>query len=139
MKYNIKNVKFISLGVLRFQAGIDRYCAFRSERRSSKRKGSQTVLHITLKFFPYEETEHADSSVLVCTPSMYWWMQMNPNVSDLALYDIQGTPGVAADISHINSKAITKVSFDHFVTPSTVTIFLLTGCGLCLAAICALL
>lgn len=36
---------------------------------------------------------------------------MNPNVSDLALYDIQGTPGVAADISHINSKAITKVLF----------------------------
>ncbi|CAL8461916.1 g1447 [Coccomyxa elongata] len=35
-------------------------------------------------------------------------MKMNPNVSDLALYDIQGTPGVAADISHINSKAITK-------------------------------
>lgn len=34
---------------------------------------------------------------------------MNPYVSDLALYDIQGTPGVAADISHINSKAKTKV------------------------------
>ena len=41
------------------------------------------------------------------------WMldlQMNPYVSDLALYDIQGTPGVAADISHINSKATTKVT-----------------------------
>ncbi|KAK9908813.1 hypothetical protein WJX75_003241 [Coccomyxa subellipsoidea] len=35
-------------------------------------------------------------------------MKMNPYVSDLALYDIQGTPGVAADISHINSKAKTK-------------------------------
>ena len=34
--------------------------------------------------------------------------QMNPYVSELALYDIQGTPGVAADISHINSKAKTK-------------------------------
>ena len=45
---------------------------------------------------------------------MCWWMQMNPNVSDLALYDIQGTPGVAADISHINSKAITKVSCNPY-------------------------
>lgn len=35
---------------------------------------------------------------------------MNPYVSELALYDIQGTPGVAADISHINSKAKTKVN-----------------------------
>ena len=34
---------------------------------------------------------------------------MNPYVCDLALYDLQGTPGVAADISHINSKAKTKV------------------------------
>ena len=40
-------------------------------------------------------------------------LQMNPYVSDLALYDIQGTPGVAADISHINSKAKTKVSPFH--------------------------
>ena len=35
-------------------------------------------------------------------------LQMNPYVSELALYDIQGTPGVACDISHINSKAKTK-------------------------------
>lgn len=41
---------------------------------------------------------------------------MNPYVSDLALYDIQGTPGVAADISHINSKAKTKVSL-HECSP----------------------
>lgn len=32
-------------------------------------------------------------------------MKLSPYVSDLALYDIAGTPGVAADISHINSKA----------------------------------
>jgi len=34
---------------------------------------------------------------------------MNPYVSSLSLYDIAGTPGVAADISHINTKAIAKV------------------------------
>jgi malate dehydrogenase len=36
--------------------------------------------------------------------------QMNPYVSHLSLYDVVGTPGVAADISHINSKAQVKVS-----------------------------
>ena len=36
--------------------------------------------------------------------------QISPYVSHLSLYDIAGTPGVATDISHINSKAIVKVS-----------------------------
>ena len=35
--------------------------------------------------------------------------QINPYVSELALYDIAGTPGVAADLSHINTKAAVKV------------------------------
>lgn len=37
------------------------------------------------------------------------WLQISPYVTELSLYDIAGTPGVAADISHINSRAITKV------------------------------
>jgi len=32
-------------------------------------------------------------------------LKLNPRVSDLALYDIRGAPGVAADISHINTKS----------------------------------
>lgn len=32
-------------------------------------------------------------------------MKLNPLVSTLSLYDIANTPGVAADVSHINSKA----------------------------------
>ncbi|KAK1301771.1 hypothetical protein QJS10_CPB12g01069 [Acorus calamus] len=32
-------------------------------------------------------------------------MKLNPLVSNLALYDIAGTPGVAADVSHINTRA----------------------------------
>lgn len=32
-------------------------------------------------------------------------MKLNPLVSDLALYDIANTPGVAADVSHINTKS----------------------------------
>ncbi|WOL20454.1 malate dehydrogenase, mitochondrial [Canna indica] len=33
-------------------------------------------------------------------------MKLNPLVSNLALYDIAGTPGVAADVSHINTRAL---------------------------------
>ena len=35
-------------------------------------------------------------------------MKLSPYVSELALYDIAGTPGVAADVSHINSRANVK-------------------------------
>ncbi|KAH7568814.1 hypothetical protein JRO89_XS06G0055400 [Xanthoceras sorbifolium] len=33
-------------------------------------------------------------------------MKLNPLVSSLSLYDIANTPGVAADVSHINSRAL---------------------------------
>ncbi|KAL8767576.1 MAG: hypothetical protein Q9194_005947 [Teloschistes cf. exilis] len=33
-------------------------------------------------------------------------MKLNPRVTELALYDIKGAPGVAADIGHINTKSI---------------------------------
>ncbi|GAO13413.1 uncharacterized protein UV8b_00602 [Ustilaginoidea virens] len=32
-------------------------------------------------------------------------LKLNPKVTDLALYDIRGGPGVAADLSHINTKS----------------------------------
>lgn len=32
-------------------------------------------------------------------------MKLNPLVSSLSLYDIAGTPGVAADVSHINTRS----------------------------------
>lgn len=35
-------------------------------------------------------------------------MKMNPYVDALSLYDIAGTPGVAADISHINTRSVAK-------------------------------
>jgi malate dehydrogenase len=35
-------------------------------------------------------------------------MKMSPLVSQLSLYDIANTPGVAADISHVNTNAMTK-------------------------------
>jgi len=38
-------------------------------------------------------------------------MKLNPAVGELALYDIAGTPGVAADVSHVNTRGITKGYF----------------------------
>ncbi|KAK4398328.1 Malate dehydrogenase, mitochondrial [Sesamum angolense] len=35
-------------------------------------------------------------------------MKLNPLVSSLALYDIAGTPGVAADVGHINTRSEVK-------------------------------
>ncbi|OTB03811.1 hypothetical protein M426DRAFT_321314 [Hypoxylon sp. CI-4A] len=35
-------------------------------------------------------------------------LKLNPRVTELALYDIRGGPGVAADISHINTKSVVK-------------------------------
>ncbi|RDA95369.1 hypothetical protein CP533_3544 [Ophiocordyceps camponoti-saundersi (nom. inval.)] len=35
-------------------------------------------------------------------------LKMNPRVTDLALYDIRLAPGVAADVSHVNTKSTVK-------------------------------
>ncbi|KAF5003460.1 hypothetical protein FDECE_10010 [Fusarium decemcellulare] len=35
-------------------------------------------------------------------------LKLNPRVTELALYDIRGGPGVAADISHVNTKSTVK-------------------------------
>ncbi|KAL2891579.1 Malate dehydrogenase, mitochondrial [Ceratocystis lukuohia] len=35
-------------------------------------------------------------------------LKMNPKVTELALYDIRGGPGVAADVSHVNTKSTVK-------------------------------
>ena len=36
--------------------------------------------------------------------SLSMLMKMNPAVTRLSLYDVMGTPGVAADVSHMNTK-----------------------------------
>jgi malate dehydrogenase len=35
-------------------------------------------------------------------------LKQNPLVTSLALYDVRGSPGVAADISHVNTPATTE-------------------------------
>lgn len=37
-------------------------------------------------------------------------LKLNPRVSELSLYDIKGAPGVAADVSHINTKSVVSLS-----------------------------
>jgi malate dehydrogenase len=37
-------------------------------------------------------------------------MKLNPLVSSLSLYDIAATPGVAADVSHINTPALVRTA-----------------------------
>jgi malate dehydrogenase len=32
-------------------------------------------------------------------------LKLNPRVSELSLFDIRGAPGVAADVSHVNTKS----------------------------------
>ena len=46
----------------------------------------------------------------LCIFNGFSYLQMNPYVTELSLYDIAGTPGVAADISHVNTPAVTKVN-----------------------------
>lgn len=55
-------------------------------------------------------------------------MKLNPLVSKLALYDIAGTPGVAADVGHVNTRSevnlvIFSLFFSCTVTSNFVLIF----------------
>lgn len=52
-------------------------------------------------------------------------------MSSLALYDVVGTPGVAADISHINSKAQVKVRHGCRQLPVNKGLLLLKHCLTC--------
>lgn len=35
-------------------------------------------------------------------------IKQNPKVTELSLYDVRGAPGVAADISHVNTNSVVK-------------------------------
>eukprot|EP00955_Chlamydomonas_euryale_P073888 361875-Chlamydomonas_euryale.AAC.10 len=48
--------------------------------------------------------------------SLSMLMKMNQQVSHLSLYDIAGTPGVGADVSHINTRAQVKVRLTDAAT-----------------------
>lgn len=39
-------------------------------------------------------------------------LKLNPHVSELSLYDVVGTPGVGADLGHIDTAAKVRLSTD---------------------------
>lgn len=47
-------------------------------------------------------------------------MKLNPLVTDLSLYDIAATPGVASDLSHINTGANVSLRLDFHVIDAVV-------------------
>lgn len=61
-------------------------------------------------YFPFRQNNY---KVTVCGASggigqpLSLLLKQNPLVTDLALYDIVHTPGVAADLSHIDTKSKT--------------------------------
>jgi malate dehydrogenase len=58
-------------------------------------------------------------------------MKLNPLVSSLSLYDIMGTPGVAADVSHINTRAEVSISFILYERYSLICLYALICHAMC--------
>eukprot|EP00889_Picochlorum_renovo_P001235 jgi/Picre1/28265/NNA_003671.t1 len=76
---------------------------------SSRRKGSLEVGHT--KFCVWFSSRAQGGCFGSCRRNWTATVSFDeavPYVSELSLYDIAGTPGVAADVSHINSKASVK-------------------------------
>ncbi|KAA3471556.1 malate dehydrogenase, mitochondrial-like [Gossypium australe] len=76
---------------------------FRSVARSAAGK------HLIRRGYATESVPARKFAVLVAAGGigqpLALLMKLNPLVSQLALYDIANTPGVAADVSHVNSRA----------------------------------
>ncbi|OVA14507.1 Lactate/malate dehydrogenase [Macleaya cordata] len=78
-------------------------------RRSSSTCTSSSSSHLVRRFYSSETTPERKVTVLGAAGGigqpLALLMKLNPLVSRLALYDIAGTPGVAADVSHINTRS----------------------------------
>ncbi|KAK4804013.1 hypothetical protein SAY86_003830 [Trapa natans] len=81
----------------------------RSIRSSFTNSTSSISTHLTRRGYGTESVPERKVAVLGAAGGigqpLALLMKLNPLVSRLALYDIAGTPGVAADISHINSRS----------------------------------
>ena len=82
---------------------------------------------------PLGRTSLASLTHRLSTPTT----QINPYVSELALYDIAGTPGVAADLSHINTKAVVKVSKEKGKSGVELGFFFQTRARLHMQSVCS--
>ncbi|XP_010915605.1 malate dehydrogenase, mitochondrial [Elaeis guineensis] len=83
--------------------------AFLRSVETALRRGGAASSHLPRRFFSVESSPERKVAVLGAAGGigqpLALLMKLNPLVSSLALYDIAGTPGVAADVSHINTRA----------------------------------
>ncbi|XP_068654039.1 malate dehydrogenase, mitochondrial [Aristolochia californica] len=73
------------------------------------RTGSSAKSHLSHRCYSVEPAPERKVAVLGAAGGigqpLALLMKLNPLVSHLALYDIAGTPGVAADVSHVNTRS----------------------------------
>ncbi|WOH05893.1 hypothetical protein DCAR_0625316 [Daucus carota subsp. sativus] len=78
-------------------------------QHSLRRATSASQQSITCRNLSSSSTPHRKVAVLGAAGGigqpLSLLMKLNPLVSQLSLYDIAGTPGVAADVSHINTRS----------------------------------
>lgn len=81
-------------------------------RRAASTRSSATSTHLLRRSYSSESTPERKVAVLGAAGGigqpLSLLMKLNPQVSSLSLYDIAGTPGVAADVSHINTRSEVK-------------------------------
>ncbi|KAF5200686.1 malate dehydrogenase, partial [Thalictrum thalictroides] len=79
------------------------------KRTSSSLSQSPSPSHLIRRSFASESSPDRKVTVLGAAGGigqpLALLMKLNPLVSKLSLYDIAGTPGVAADVSHINTRS----------------------------------
>ncbi|KAG9446131.1 hypothetical protein H6P81_012259 [Aristolochia fimbriata] len=77
--------------------------------RSLARTAASAKSHLSRRCYSVESAPERKVAVLGAAGGigqpLALLMKLNPLVSNLALYDIAGTPGVAADVSHVNTRS----------------------------------
>lgn len=87
--------------------------------RAAVSRSTSSSKHLSSRSFSSESVPERKVTVLGAAGGigqpLSLLMKLNPLVSRLALYDIAGTPGVAADVGHVNTRSeVNLVIFRHF-------------------------
>ncbi|KAK9092886.1 hypothetical protein Syun_027797 [Stephania yunnanensis] len=81
-------------------------------RRASSSSSSTSSRHLLSRAYSADASPERKIAVLGAAGGigqpLALLMKLNPLVSHLSLYDIAGTPGVAADVSHVNTRSEVK-------------------------------
>lgn len=84
------------------------------------RRGGRASSHLPCRTFSVESSAERKVSILGAAGGigepLALLMKLNALVSSLSLYDIAGTPGVAADVSHINTRAQVPLSVPSLIS-----------------------